>query len=284
VQRIVEAAKFMRKASLSNPAPYLMLRGLRWGEVRASGASINPKLLEAPSTAIRTQLKTLLLESKWPLLLEACEIAMGQPCGRGWLDLQRYAVTACSRLGGEYARLQGALQDALRGYVHDVPRILEMTMMDDTPTANAETQEWLEQEIGTSAAPVSRKAKSVDPAGADEALALARGGQTAAAIALVNEQLAHETSARGRFRCKTQLAAVLMEAGQEAIALPILEQLAAQIDNYKLEEWESGEVVAEPLALYVKCLHKLDGDPSTRQALYLRVCRLDPLRALTCPQ
>jgi hypothetical protein len=29
-----------------------------------------------------------------------------------------------------------------------------------------------------------------------------------------------------------------------------------------------------------RCLERLDGDPSQRHALYLRICRLDPLAAI----
>jgi type VI secretion system protein ImpA len=286
--RVVAAARFLRRNEPANPASYLMLRGLRWGEVRASNGHIEPRLLDAPTTALRTQLKSLLLDGKWAPLLEACETAMGQPCGRGWLDLQRYVITACSRLGKDYYSLEMALRDALRGYVADVPKIVEITMMDDTPTANGETQEWIAAEI----APDGNAAKELSESEAggegkvdeNNAMELARAGRTEEAIMLLSRQLAQERSLRGRFRRRTQLAAVLVEAGQEAIAQPILEDLIQQIENYKLEEWESGEMVAEPLALLYRVLFKLEGDIDTRQGLYLRICKLDPIQALRCPQ
>jgi type VI secretion system protein ImpA len=56
--------------------------------------------------------------------------------------------------------------------------------------------------------------------------------------------------------------------------------MVARVEAHKLEEWEAGDVVAEPLALLHRCLEKLDGDAAARHALYLRVCRLDPVRAL----
>lgn len=63
--RIVGAAKFLRQATPGSPAAYLMLRGFRWGELRASG-SLDPKLLEAPPTNVRTNLKGMLLDSRFP--------------------------------------------------------------------------------------------------------------------------------------------------------------------------------------------------------------------------
>ncbi len=212
---------------------------------------------------------------------------MGQACGRGWLDLQRYVIVACSRLGPDYHAVETALRNSLRAYLADVPEIAEMMMMDDTPTANGETREWLAGELnGAAPVPASqgeREGSVID--GEDlEALAIARAGRTEEAVALLKRQHAQERTLRGRFRRRTQLAAVLVEAGQHAIAQPILEDMIAQIDNYKLEEWESGEMVAEPLALLYRVLHKLEGDTATRQNLYLRICRLDPIQALRCPQ
>jgi type VI secretion system protein ImpA len=279
ISRVVAAARYLRRADPSSPAPYLMLRGFRWGEVRASHLPAQ-KLLEAPPTPTRTQLKTLLIDSRWSELLEACENAMALPCGRAWIDLQRYAITACAHLDKNHAAVEAALKDALRAYLTEVPQILEMTMMDDTPTANGETQAWLQNEIGI---PTGVSVERSAPRESDDAMDLARAGRTEDAIAAIKAQLAQERSQRGRFRQKTRLAAVLVQNGQEAIALPILQDLAEQIESHKLEDWESGDMVAEPLALLYRCLHKLNGDAAARQNLYLRICRLDALQALGCP-
>jgi type VI secretion system protein ImpA len=155
-----------------------------------------------------------------------------------------------------------------------------MTMMDDTPVANSETLAWLQNEAGV---PTGAAAELVASGPADNAMELARAGRTEDAIAAIKAQLAQERSARGRFHQKTRLAAVLVQSGQEAIALPILQDLAAEIETHKLEDWESGDMVAEPLALLYRCLHKLNGDAAARQSLYVRICRLDPLQALSCP-
>src|SRR6185503_12016884 len=88
--RIAASAKFLRQSDPTNPASYLLLRGFRWGELRAGGRKSDSRLFEAPAMSTRTQLKTLLLDAKWEALLEACENVMATPQGRGWLDLQRY--------------------------------------------------------------------------------------------------------------------------------------------------------------------------------------------------
>ena len=109
----------------------------------------------------------------------------------------------------------------------------------------------------------------------------ARSGRLQDAIRLLTDQLATEASARGRFVRRTQVAQICLESGQDGIAMPILEELAAEIDRHKLEEWEFGEVLARPLALLYKCMVKQDGDLEERKKLYARVCRLNPFEALT---
>jgi len=151
--RIAVVARYLRQSDPTSPAPYLMLRGFRWGELRASGRSPDPRLLEAPATPVRTQLKSLLLDGKWDALLEACENVMATPNGRGWIDLQRYALTACERLGSEFAIVASALRGALRSLLADLPGLVDMTLMDDTPTANAETRAWLKGIVDTDGEP-----------------------------------------------------------------------------------------------------------------------------------
>ena len=285
--RVVAAARYLRQADPYNPASYLILRGFRWGELRARGQDVDPRLLEAPPTQVRTQLKTLLLDARWPELLEACETVMGTPQGRGWLDLQRYMLTACDSLESGYQFVARAVRAELRTLLSEVPRLLDMTLMDDTPTANAETRAWLRGIVTPDGAVAASAADDgVDVAAQPRdarALAVAevRAGRPERAIALLNRQAAAEKTRRNRFLLETQLAGVMVEAGHEAVAQPILEELVTRIDEHKLEEWEGGDVVAQPMALLIRCIDKLDGDTSTKQSLYLRICRLDPLQAIS---
>jgi type VI secretion system protein ImpA len=62
--------------------------------------------------------------------------------------------------------------------------------------------------------------------------------------------------------------------------MPILEELVNEIDEHGLEKWEAGDVVAHTLGLMYRCMQKLQGDSSTTEQLYLRICRLDPLKAI----
>jgi type VI secretion system protein ImpA len=288
--RIVSAARFLRQSDPYNPASYLLLRGFRWGELRAAGQNVDPRLLEAPATPVRTQLKTLLLDGKWKELIEACEGVMGTAQGRGWLDLQRYALTACDRLEGGYHFVARAIRAELRTLLAELPQLLEMTLMDDTPTANGETRTWLRNSVlseSTATAAGSNGNGSVaddEPRPRDArslAAAEARAGRAERGMAILTRELEREKTRRGRFLYQTELAKIMVGAGHEAVAKPLLEELITSIETHKLEEWEAGDLIAQPLALLYRCLEKLDDDSETKRALYLRICRLDPLQAIS---
>jgi type VI secretion system protein ImpA len=75
MQRLAIVAHFLRHESPLNPVPYLLLRAMRWGELRAAGATLNPALLEAPPTEKRTLIKKMSMEARlrvsW-LRIRAC--------------------------------------------------------------------------------------------------------------------------------------------------------------------------------------------------------------------
>ena len=116
------------------------------------------------------------------------------------------------------------------------------------------------------------------------ATAEVRGGRADRAIALLMREASRAKTSRSRFLLQAELARIMVDAGHEAVAMPILDQLIADVENHKLEDWEEGEVVAAPMALLYRVLAKTEGDPDTRQALYLRICRLDPIQAISFAQ
>src|SRR5688500_14694570 len=255
---------------------------------------------------------------------------MATPQGRGWLDLQRYVLTACDRMGGSFDGVAAAVRSELRALLAALPQLPEMTLMDDAPTANGETRDWLDaQAIGTSESGNGATRDQYGAAGPDSeiadqtaALAVALGeddatsehgglrsgarrrtagaasagaaardpfltarselaqGRPNRAIELLVAELARERSPRGRFVRQTQVAYVMVEAGLDAVARPILEKLISTIDERGLEDWESGPLVAQPMALLCRVLDRLADGSGDRDGLYLRICRLDPLQAI----
>ncbi len=133
--------KYLRDKDPSEVPAYTVIRGYRFGELRSNAPPVIYSMLEPPASDIRLALKSNLNNCDWPAVLDASEAAAALPCGRGWLDLHRYTVTALHARGFESAA--NAVKSLVRGLVQDLPDLLEMSFLDDTPVANAETKAWI---------------------------------------------------------------------------------------------------------------------------------------------
>jgi type VI secretion system protein ImpA len=92
---------------------------------------------------------------------------------------------------------------------------------------------------------------------------------------------AQETSGRARFLRKLMLSDVCLGIGRDRLARIVLEELNRQIEEYKLERWESsglvGAVWSRLYRLYRKSESSSDQDLAAQ--LYNQLCRLDPWQA-----
>jgi type VI secretion system protein ImpA len=294
IKKIAEAAAFLRRREPQSPASYLMLRGLRWGELRAAIELADPTKLEAPPTDLRRHLKKLLLDKKYEELLEAAESAMALPCGRAWLDMQRFVVEACEALGSGYEAIARAIRSELKALVTDIPQLLDATLMDETPAANSETRAWLVSlsQAPTSATPGDGAARAVSSNGLGSrwpgqptdayvsALQALRDGQERKAFEILQQDIARKRSGRERFRRRMQLVEICATTNKPNVAQPILDDVAAAIENHKLDEWEDPALIASALATLMKMSVKIQADKAAQQKLFERICRLDPAQAL----
>jgi type VI secretion system protein ImpA len=293
VKKIAEAAAYLRRLEPQSPSSYLMLRGLRWGELRAAIDLADPTKLEAPPTELRRHLKKLLLEKKYDQLLEGAESAMALPCSRAWLDLQRFVVEACDGLGTGYETVAKAIRSALRTLIADIPQLLDATLMDDTPAANADTRAWLaslNQEhaaAGDGTAPTAAGSNGFGarwPGQPTDAYISARRalreGQERKAFEILQQDISRKCSGRERFRRRMELVEICASTNKANVAQPILDDLAAAIETHKLDEWEDPGLVASALATLMKMSTKIQADKAQQQKLFERICRLDPAQAI----
>jgi type VI secretion system protein ImpA len=291
-RRVVSVASFLRREDPYSTTPYLLLRGLRFGELRSAGFDLDANLLEAPPTEIRQSLRKAANDGEWQQVIEIAETTMSTPCGRGWLDLQRYVYRAAYELS--YSQIQAAIRTEVNALLADYPGLRQATLLDDTPSANPETQAWLDEIAPAAAEPAFSYAPPLEAASSEKqdasgtpdanelALKAAREGRAQEAIEILMREAAAEKSGRGRFQRRLQLAQLCISVGYEHIAHPILEQITAEIDSRGLEGWESPTLVAQPYCLLYQCLTKTKADAELKQKIYDRICRLDPLQALAC--
>ncbi|MGB6745211.1 MAG: type VI secretion system protein TssA [Terracidiphilus sp.] len=293
--RIQACAKFLQKDNPSSPVAYMLQAALRFAETREAGSYPAWDFLAPPATEKRQNLKRLASESNWGELLAEAIAAAGEPCGRGWLDVQRYIWKASYE--SSYPAISAAVIAMLQGLLKDIPEIPTWTMSDDTPTANPETQRWLEEmvipkppepvivEVQREPEPASYASQSqqaqenAPPDVLDTARELMARGHLPQAIQLLMRDAAQQPSGRARFLRRLQIAQLCVGAGQGKVAYPVLDELVKEIDQRQLEEWEASEMIAPPLALLLKCLDGSDGG-GMRETIFNRLCRIDPIAAM----
>ncbi|SIO61712.1 type VI secretion system protein ImpA [Singulisphaera sp. GP187] len=306
-QRILEASAYLRENDPSSPAPFLVVRALRMGELYGQGQQpADVSVCEAPSSEVRMSLRKLAQEGEWTQLLEEAEQALGRPEGTAWLDAHRYALAAMA--SGDIDRSSAALacRSLLRTYLTDFPELSNSELGDGTPTANAETRNWLLEEIVPPAPepvasepdePVTYEPPPMEPYVPDaseraadepadvwtEALELVQGKRINEAIDLIRRALAMASSGRERFQRKLQLAELCLMANRHQVALPLSEDLARLVDEFRLEEWESEQLCARVWAAFYRCLRAVGAGSSAAEKLqpvFARLCRLDINQAL----
>jgi type VI secretion system protein ImpA len=296
ISRVQACAQFFQKDRPASPVAYLLQASVRLGEMREQGSYASYDFLVSPPTETRQNLKKLASESSWEDLLNAAVAALGEPCGRAWLDVHRYIWKASYEAG--YSAISASVIATVQSLLKDIPELSTWTLNDDTPTANPETQRWLEEIVipkppepvvqhgaGPSEPVYAAVHESEEPGEdappdvLDIAKDMIRRGQLPQAIQLLVRDAAQQPSGRARFQRRLQVAQLCVSAGQSKVAHPVLEELVKEIDQRRLEEWEASEMIAPPMALLLKCL-----DPSSsngvREALFAKLCRIDPTAAM----
>lgn len=297
--QIAAAAEFLRSLNSESPVPYLVCSALRLGETRIADLS-NYSFAVAPPTETRQALRRLANDGNWESLLQECLRVMAEPCGRVWLDIHRYAWRAAQETSNY--RLAAVVVTTVRGLLTDVPDLAGLIMDDDTPAANAETQQWIVAEILPPVAELpegTQALERVEPepiAGAvfvassnvekvpdifDTAVMAVKRGRVAEAINMLVRDSEQQPSGRMRFQRRIQMAQLCLMANQGAVAYPVLRDLSVEMERRSLETWEGAEMLSAPLSLLLKCLDQRKASEQEREAIFERLCRLDPQAALT---
>jgi len=109
---------------------------------------------------------------------------------------------------------------------------------------------------------------------------MAARGNVSGAMALLSSAVATERSGRGKFLRRVQLAQICMGAKRPGMARNILEEVVQEVETRRLEEWESPDILAQPLSLLYQTMGNSEEEIPRKRELYAKICRLDPAMAL----
>jgi type VI secretion system protein VasJ len=250
-----QTAAFLRELDQKNPVPYRLTRQAAWLQILDlppghSGRTLLPR----PAEATRKRLINLQEVGDSTTLLKEVEGLLYDFIF--WLDLNRYAATALSEIGG--ASAAAAIRQETSFLLQRVPGLDELCFADGTPFADAETKEWLRKNRGA-ALTVShdrgRTETAAEPAEdgtvakeLEAAATFLREGNSEAAVTRLQEGLRKSVSERERLQRRLALSRVLVETENSSLALPHLEQVVTDLDRFSLDSYDP-ELALEGLKL-----------------------------------
>jgi type VI secretion system ImpA family protein len=117
---------------------------------------------------------------------------------------------------------------------------------------------------------------------AEVARDLADAGRIDAAIELLDRARQSARCRRDRFLRQLELVELCLRSGLSRVARPLLDELAAELEELSLEKWEDPALCARVLDAWLVCLRSShsDEDAGRIPGIYERLCRLDPRSAL----
>jgi type VI secretion system protein VasJ len=280
---LADAAGRLRAADAADPAAYRLLRTGTWLGMGEEPPSREGRTL-ARSPPERDQLAALVQGQKWAELLEAAETAAAE--APLWLDPHRMAWQALGGLGPSHQAARAALVAEVRSLVGRLPGLPRLSFSDGTPLADAQTQSWLEDEVGKPSGGAPRAASAAASEASAARLAEAKehlgGGRVADGLRAIQDGAASGRSERERFLFRLEAARLFVASGLKALALATYQQLDRVAQDRGLDDWDP-DLAAECLRGLISAARAMSEDPrGVSQDLvmsYRRLSRLDPASA-----
>ncbi len=296
-------ALYQRGKNPASPSPYLLIRQAAWLGVEQGPPSRDglTELREVAADRLAA-FKALSEAGQHSELIDQVESSFLR--APFWLDGHRLTASALEALGHTEAR--AAVVDALAGFLHRFPALVDLRFANQAPFADDLTKLWIQDEVlgaggqGEGAVPPAIGAAGSAVAAPDgatpwlevgqEAQKLAVKGKIQKAMTLFLEGRRQAASARERFLWGLEQARVCQVAGRVDLALPSLESLDEEVTRFQLEEWEPGlsvEIGRMLLLCYGNQKGKEKSTPEREariRALRARIVRLDILSAVEMPQ
>ncbi|MGZ3475063.1 MAG: type VI secretion system protein TssA [Polyangiales bacterium] len=289
---LVETAKVMRKADPAAANAYRLHRVGLWLAVQAPPPAENGKTrLPTPSADVKKKIQAAMDGQKWLDLLNIAEDASASSLY--WFDLHRLVAVAMDNLGALFIGAREVVGKELVGFVQRFPALPTLSFTDGTPFADPATKSFLEAEAkkhggGGGSGAATSSAVSEEDAELEkrftEAREMVTNGKVGEGLALATQLAARAPDARARFRSRLNVAQLAAEGGKPEVARPVLEALAAEVDQHGLETWEPS-LCATVYAGLLACLKGPSTKPTPEVAsrkdwLFDRLCRLDPAAAV----
>ena len=275
---------YLQEQDLSSALPYHLTRIAAWVTIdQLPMADGGKTMLPPPDGMIRGGLDSLMAAKDYEGVVRAAEARVGEFLF--WLDMSRLAAQALDEMGGRYEAARDAVTAQTALYVRRLPGLENLTFSDGTPLADQETRAWLKNiSGGPSDQPMVVPEGGAESEAAEaltQALGLGRDKKTAEAVSLLEKRLATSGSARAGLVWRLTLVRLLFNLARPDLARPHLKAIMAQVDEFRVEEWEP-QLAFQALRVVYEGLKDADDEAGREMARELadRLAGLSPSGAL----
>ncbi|OUR86623.1 type VI secretion system ImpA domain-containing protein [Gammaproteobacteria bacterium 42_54_T18] len=276
------ACQHLREEKISDPEPYRINRFLTW-----LGVNQLP-----PDTGGKTQLRGLskekmqaydamLAEKKYSDAIPEIENSLSR--SPYWLDGQRIVAKALEELGADDAC--SAVKNGVKEFVKRLPNVVNLSFVDGTAFADDETRSWINLDVmadegggANLSLPINEGSETSNwEETYRQACLLMKEKQIREALHLFQEGCARSLSKREQALWRYYQARFCFEHQKLDFAIPLLENLDAQLIQQGVEHWEPG-VSTKVIELLLRCYQALGEKdiPKERvERLHGRLCQYD---------
>lgn len=248
LKKVTEASSCLWQQDPASPICYRLARKAAWYAVEDLPPTVNGRTrIPPPTTTEKNLLFELRNRGDAEALLKAAEARLCLYIF--WLDLNRLASEALSRLGSRYEKAHEAVCQETAFLLHRLPGLDKLSFSDGTPFATPETRQWLDGIDFRRIKPVDALPDPVDMStgsemetaikqNIDQIQLLIRKGNIVEAMEDLQRKLRSSSSKREKLLWRLALSRMLVEVGKSRLALPHLDQILMDIDCHGLEEYD----------------------------------------------
>ncbi len=251
-------------------------RALRWGALQLPPHENGKTRIPAPRPSALNELQQLGSAGHPEALLTLCENLFLEAGGHLLLDLQRAAFEAAQGMGR--SDLAEFIAEQSVSLLRRLPELAGLQFENGHPFADMNTRSWIEERLAPATATTEERGAWEQELEVllESGRQLLRKKQLPAALGLLKGCPVHNE--KQRLHLQLAKARLCLEGGRAEVALPVLEDLADQVERQSLSTWDPSlaiDIWKQQLEASQACLKKASGeDKATLMATVSRLKRL----------
>lgn len=289
-QQIRQAASLIFDDNPLDAYSYRYRRINAWAKVSSLPPTNGDKTQIPPPPPHELQaILDLRTNKSWQFLLRSAEHKISQFIF--WFDLNRFVAESLMNLGEEYISAHKVVCDETAFLLHRLKGLDRLAFSDGTPFADPETRQWISTislggESSVEQMPMVGSGQASDiedqmSATIKEAQDLAAKMKTVEAVGLIHSSLQNCLSQKESLLWRMALCRILIGSDKKEMAVPHLELIVQDIDNFQLEAWDP-RLALSALMIVRAGYSSFTENQSKNKALEIlnRIAKIDPVTAM----